>query len=216
VGAIWGVGPKTAEHLERLGLHTVADIANTPRSTLIRALGDAAGASLYELAWGRDYRDVTPEEPDKSISAAETFSADLDNPTEILQEFLRMTEKATARLREKGLFAKTISIKVRFADFSTINRSKTLPLAIDSTHEVYEVVKALYLALKIDRARLRLVGVSLENLQDDSPEQLVLGAREKGWRDAESAIDRAKARFGRGSVRPGRLIEPGEPDTETD
>jgi DNA polymerase-4 len=202
--------------LERLGLHTVADIANTPRSTLIRALGDAAGASLYELAWGRDYRDVTPEEPDKSISAAETFSTDLDNPIEILQEFLRMTEKATARLREKGLFAKTISIKVRFADFSTINRSKTLPLAIDSTHEVYEVVKALYLALKIDRARLRLVGVALENLQDDSPEQLVLGAREKGWRDAESAIDRAKARFGRGSVRPGRLIQAESDEDEED
>jgi DNA polymerase-4 len=216
VGAIWGVGPKTAEQLERLGLHTVADIANTPRSTLIRALGDAAGASLYELAWGRDYRDVTPEEPDKSISAAETFSTDLDNPIEILQEFLRMTEKATARLREKGLFAKTISIKVRFADFSTINRSKTLPLAIDSTHEVYEVVKALYLALKIDRARLRLVGVALENLQEDSPEQLVLGAREKGWRDAEGAIDRAKARFGRGRVRPGRLIKAESDEDEED
>jgi DNA polymerase-4 len=127
-----------------------------------------------------------------------------------------MTEKATARLREKGLFAKTISIKVRFADFSTINRSKTLPLAIDSTHEVYEVVKALYLALKIDRARLRLVGVALENLQDDSPEQLVLGAREKGWRDAESAIDRAKARFGRGSVRPGRLIQAESDEDEED
>jgi DNA polymerase-4 len=68
----------------------------------------------------------------------------------------------------------------------------------------------------IDRARLRLVGVSLENLQEDSPEQLVLGAREKGWRDAEGAIDRAKARFGRGSVRPGRLIEPGEPEENAD
>ena len=127
-----------------------------------------------------------------------------------------MTEKATARLREKGLFAKTMSIEVRFADFSTINRSKTLPLAIDSTHEVYEVVKALYLALKIDRARLRLVGVALENLQDDSPEQLVLGAREKGWRDAEGAIDRAKARFGRGSVRPGRLIKAESDEEEAD
>ena len=214
VGAIWGVGPKTAEQLERLGLHTVADIANTPRATLIRALGDASGASLYELAWGRDYREVTPEEPDKSISAAETFPNDLDNPTEILQEFLRMTERSTARLREKGLFAKTISIKVRFADFSTINRSKTLPLPIDGTHEVYEVVKSLYLALKIERARLRLVGVSLENLQEDSPEQLVLGAREKGWREAESAVDQAQARFGRGSVRPGRLIKPGEQEED--
>jgi len=216
VSAIWGVGPKTAEQLERLGLHTVSDIANTPRSTLIRALGDAAGASLYELAWGRDYRDVTPDEPDKSISAAETFSSDLDNPTEILQEFLRMSERATSRLREKNLFAKTISIKVRFADFTTINRSKTLPLAIDSTHEVYEVVKALYLALKIERARLRLVGVSLENLQEDSPEQLVLGAREFGWRDAEGAIDKAKARFGGSSVRPGRLIRSEDEEEATE
>jgi DNA polymerase-4 len=210
VRAIWGVGPKTAEALDRLGLHTVADIANTPRATLLRALGDANGDSLYELAWGRDYREVIADEPDKSISNAETFAQDLDNPEEILQEFLRMTEKATGRLRERGLFAKTISIKVRFADFSTINRSKTLPLAIDSTHETYEVVKQLYLALKIDRARLRLVGVALENLVDDAPVQLELGAREKGWREADTAIDKAKARFGRSSVRPGRLISPEE------
>lgn len=210
VRAIWGVGPKTAEALDRLGLHTVADIANTPRATLLRALGDVNGDSLYELAWGRDYREVIADEPDKSISNAETFAQDLDNPEEILQEFLRMTEKATGRLRERGLFAKTISIKVRFADFSTINRSKTLPLAIDSTHETYEVVKQLYRALKIERARLRLVGVSLENLVDEAPVQLELGAREKGWREADTAIDKAKARFGRSSVRPGRLISPDE------
>lgn len=208
--AIWGVGPKTAESLERLGLHTVGDIAQTPRSTLIRALGDSVGASLYELAWGRDYREVTPEREDKSISAAETFNADLDDPEEILQEFLRLTQRATARLREKNLFAKTIGIKVRYADFSTINRTKTLPLAIDNAHETYEVVKNLYLGLNIGRARLRLVGVSLENLQVDAPEQMILGARERGWREAESAMDQAKARFGGQSVRPGRLIAPSE------
>jgi DNA polymerase-4 len=157
IQAMWGVGPKTAEALERLGLRTIEDIAKLPRTTLIRALGEANGASLYELAWGRDYRDVTPEEPDRSISAAETFAQDLDNPEEILTEFLRLTERATARLRDRDLFAKTISIKVRFADFSTINRSKTLPLPIDSTHDVYEVVKGLYQALRIERARLRLL-----------------------------------------------------------
>ena len=91
-----------------------------------------------------------------------------------------------------------------------------MALPIDSTHEIYEVVKALYLALKIERARLRLVGVSLENLQEDSPEQLVLGAREKGWRDAQSGIDRAKARFGRASVRPGRLIKLDQDEDEAD
>ena len=212
VNAIWGVGPKTAETLERLGLRTVADIANLPRATLIRALGQTSGASLYELAWGRDYRDVTPNEPDKSISAAETFAQDIDDPEEILQEFLRLTEKAAARLRENGYYAKTISIKVRFADFSTISRSKTLPLPIDSTHDIYEIAKTLYLALNLDRARLRLVGISLDNLSEAAPEQLLLGAREKGWREADSAIDRAKLRFGGGSVRPGRLIRKSSAD----
>jgi len=212
VNAIWGVGPKTAETLERLGLRTVADIANLPRATLIRALGQASGASLYELAWGRDYRDVIPNEPDKSISAAETFAQDIDDPEEILREFLRLTEKAAARLRENGYYAKTISIKVRFADFSTISRSKTLPLPIDSTHEIYEIAKGLYLALNLDRARLRLVGISLDNLSEAAPEQLVLGAREKGWREADTAIDQAKLRFGGGSVRPGRLIKKSSAD----
>jgi DNA polymerase IV len=210
VRAIWGVGPKTAESLDRLGLHTVADIANTPRATLIRALGDATGESLYELAWGRDYRDVIPDEPEKSIGNEETFARDIDSPEEILREFLRMTEKSTARLRERNLFAKTISIKIKFADFTSITRSKTLPLGIDGTQEVYEIVKKLYLALRNEGARIRLVGVSLGNLQDDSPVQLEFGAREKGWRDADTAIDKAKARFGRESVRPGRLIEPEE------
>jgi DNA polymerase-4 len=214
VNAIWGVGPKTAETLERLGLRTVADIANLPRATLIRALGQASGTSLYELAWGRDYRDVTPNEPDKSISAAETFAQDIDDPEEILREFLRLTEKAAARLRENGYYAKTISIKVRFADFSTISRSKTLPLPIDSTHEIYEIAKSLYLALNLDRARLRLVGISLDNLSEAAPEQLLLGAREKGWREADTAIDRAKLRFGGGSVRPGRLIKKSSADPE--
>ena len=214
IQAMWGVGPKTAEVLERLGLRTIEDIAKLPRTTLIRALGEANGASLYELAWGRDYRDVTPEEPDRSISAAETFAQDLDNPEEILTEFLRLTERATARLRDRDLFAKTISIKVRFADFSTINRSKTLPLPIDSTHDVYEVVKGLYQALRIERARLRLVGVSLENLSEGAPHQMMLGEREVGWRQAEGAIDQARARFGKGSVRPARLISASEDDED--
>jgi len=214
IQAMWGVGPKTAEVLERLGLRTIEDIAKLPRATLIRALGEANGASLYELAWGRDYRDVTPEEPDRSISAAETFPQDLDNPEEILTEFLRLTERATARLRDRELFAKTISIKVRFADFSTINRSKTLPLPIDSTHDVYDVVKGLYLALRIERARLRLVGVSLENLSEGAPHQMMLGEREVGWRQAEGAMDQARARFGKGSVRPARLISASEDDED--
>ena len=210
VSAIWGVGPKTAESLERLGLRTVKELADTPRSTLIRALGEASGASLYELAWGRDYRDVTPNEPEKSISAAQTFARDIDDPEILLQEFLRLTEKATARLRESGLFAKTISIKVRYADFTTINRSKTLPLAINTAHDTYEVVKGLYLALKIEGARLRLIGVALENFSEDAPEQMSFDERDKSWRHVQTALDKARNRFGGGSVHPARLIPPHE------
>jgi len=208
VSAMWGVGPKTNEELQRIGLTKIGDIAQTPRATLIRALGQSAGETLYELAWGRDYRSVTTDEPDKSISAAETFASDLEDTEEILRELLRLTEKATARLRARQMSAQTISIKVRFADFKTISRSKTLPLAIDGLQDTYEIAKKLFLALKLDRARIRLIGISLEGLLDSAgaPIQLELGEREKGWRQATQAMDRATARFGDGSVRPARLL----------
>ena len=204
---IWGVGPKTNEQLAKLGLITIADIANTPRSTLIKILGQAGGSSLYELAWGRDYRDVITEHIEKSISASETFDFDIDQQEEILKEYLRLTEKSAERMREKGLAANTISIKVRFSDFKTISRSKTLDLPINSTQEIFEVVKNLYLALGLERVLIRLVGVSLDSLvENDDLQQMVLGQRESGWAQADRAIDRIKQRFGRTSLRPARLV----------
>lgn len=209
VSEIWGVGPKTNEELQRLGLRTVADIANTPLETLKRALGENAGVALYELAWARDYREVVPDAPEKSISAAETFSYDLEDQEEIFRELLRLTERASHRLRKRDLLCKTISLKVRFSDFSNLTRSKTVTLGINGTHEIYEIAKELFLALKINGSRIRLLGVGLENLTDQTGAvyQLELGEREIGWREAQSAIDRAIERFGRGSVRPARLIE---------
>ena len=209
VSAVWGVGPKTNEELLRLGLRTVGDIAKTPRQTLVRALGEANGVHLYELAWGRDFRAVTPDEPDKSISAVETFPWDLVDEEEILRELLRLTEKASGRLRTRAMSAQTISIKVRFADFKTISRSKTVPLPINGMQECYDVARKLYQALKLDRVQIRLIGIALESLVDStgSPVQLELGERESGWREATKAVDQAKARFGAGSVRPARLLK---------
>lgn len=213
---IWGVGPKTNEHLTKLGLVTVGDIANTPRGTLIRVLGEASGSSLYELAWGRDYRDVVTERTEKSISASETFDIDLDNQEEILKELLRLTEKSTERMRAKGFATNTVSIKVRFADFSTITRAKTLDLPITSTQEIFEVAKNLYLALKLDRALIRLVGISLDSLvENEDIQQMVLGQRNIGWKQADKAVDLIKAKFGRGSLRPARLVE-GVEDNQDD
>lgn len=205
---IWGVGPKTNEQLMKMGLLTVGDIANTPRSTLIRVLGQASGSSLYELAWGRDYRDVETEQVEKSISASETFDLDLDSQEEILKEFLRLTERGVERMREKGFATNTISIKVRFADFKTISRSKTVDLPITGTQEIFEVVKNLYLSLNLDRVLIRLVGISLDSLvEDEDVKQLTLGERATGWRQADEAIDRIKGRFGAASLRPARLVE---------
>jgi len=205
---IWGVGPKTNELLEKMGLFTIADIANTPRSTLIRVLGQASGASLYELAWGRDYRDVITEHSEKSISASQTFDVDLYQPEEILKEFLRLTERSADRMRAKGLAANTISIKVRFADFKTISRSKTLDLPTTGTQEIFEVAKSLYLGLELDRVLVRLVGVSLDSLvENDDVKQMVLGERTSSWQQADRAIDRVKAKFGSGSLRPARLVD---------
>jgi DNA polymerase-4 len=106
-----------------------------------------------------------------------------------------------------------VSIKVRFADFTTLNRSRTLPVATDVTREIYETARTLYDALGFDSARIRLVGVRIEGLASagSTPRQLLLGQREHGWREAEQAMDEAARRFGRGAVRPGSLVEPTVP-----
>jgi DNA polymerase IV len=210
VGALWGVGEKTAEVLARLGLHTVGDLAHVPVGTLQRALGPAVGAHLAALAWGRDERVVVPSEPDKSIGAEETFSSDVDDPAVVARELLRLSERTAARLRASGQVGRTVTIKVRFADFTTLTRARTLKEHTDVGRTVYETALGLYEALGLERARIRLVGVRVEGITDaaTAPHQLLLGQRDSGWREAEQAVDRASRRFGAGAVRPAVLVEP--------
>ncbi len=217
VGALWGVGGKTEDVLRQLGLHTVGDLAHTPASTLVRALGPATGAHLSALAWGRDDRSVVPHEPDRSLGAEHTFATDIDDPAVVARELLRLSERTAARLRATGQVGRTVSIKVRFADFTTITRARTLPEATDVGRLVYDTAVGLYDALGLQRARIRLVGVRVEAIldADDQPHQLQLGEREHGWRSAEQAVDRATRRFGAGAVRPAALVEPvGELDPD--
>ena len=210
VGALWGVGEKTQDVLHRLGLHTVGDLANTPVSTLTRALGPASGAHLAALSWGRDERVVVPHEPDKSIGAEHTFGSDVDDPAVIARELLRLSERTAARLRASAQVGRTVSIKVRFADFTTITRARTLPESTDVGRVVYDTAVGLYEALGLQRARIRLVGVRVEGVAQaaDQVHQLQLGEREHGWRDAEQAVDKAARRFGAGAVRPATLVTP--------
>jgi DNA polymerase-4 len=208
VGALWGVGEKTEEQLTRLGLRTVADIANTPLETLQRALGPAAGRHLHDLSWGRDTRAVSPHEPDRSIGNEQTFAQDIDDPEVIQAHLLALADQVAGRLRRAGYVGRTVCLKVRFADFSTITRSKTLPRHTDVGGEIYQTVRALYEALGLQRVRIRLVGVRMEGLADaeTAPQQLLLGEEEHGRRDAEVAVDALRDRFGSGAVRPARLL----------
>lgn len=207
IGALWGVGDKTEDHLRRLGLHTVADLAHTPVATLERALG-AAGVQLHELSWGRDPRPVVPEQVEKSIGAEETFARDVDDPEVVGRELLRLSEKVASRLRSAGMIGRTVVIKVRFADFTTITRSRTLAEHTDVGRVVHATASSLYAGLGLDRARVRLVGVRVEGLAEagEGHHQLAFDEREHGWRDAERAVDRAGLRFGPGAVRPASLV----------
>ena len=209
VGALWGVGDRTEEALQRLGLHTVADIAHTPVDTLRRALGDNAGPALHALAWGRDTRSVVPTRRERSIGADETFSFDVDDPAYIHRQLLKLSDRTAARVRAAGLVGRTISIKVRFSDFTTITRSKTLRDPTDVSRDIYASARALFDGLGLQRARLRLVGVRMEGLLDSehAPIQGLLDEPEHGWRDADRAVDRASARFGAGAVGPASLVE---------
>jgi len=210
VGALWGVGERTEEQLTRLGLRTVADLANTPVSTLKRALGPAAGQHLHDLSWGRDDRSVTPHEPDKSMGNETTFPHDIDDPDVIHAYLLQLSDQVAGRLRSAGYVGRTIALKIRFSDFSTISRSRTLSHPTDVGKEIYDTARGLYDALGLQRVRIRLVGVRVEGLAgaDGAPAQLLLGEPDHGRRDAEVAIDGLRARFGDAAVRSARLVDP--------
>jgi DNA polymerase-4 len=219
VAALWGVGAKTEEVLVRLGLRTVGDIAHTSVETLRRALGNATGTHLAELSWGRDPRSVTPNVGERSMGAEETFARDIDDPEVVLREFLRLSHKVAARLRSHGSVGRTVAIKVRMADFSTLTRSRTLPEPTDVAHEIYDVAAELYDALGLQRVRIRLVGVRLEGLiqADGGERQLTFDVPGDApatldWRATEQAADRLRARYGHSVVQPARLVDPGPGD----
>ncbi|WP_018657272.1 DNA polymerase IV [Actinomadura flavalba] len=208
VAALWGVGERTEQNLLRLGLRTVGQIARTDLALLQRELGRAHGAHLHALAWGRDERSVVPDARDKSIGAEETFATDVDDPEVIRRELLRLAEKVGARLRDGGHEGRTVSVKLRRADFSTITRSRTLGDPTDLARVIYVTASELYEGSGLEGVRLRLVGVRVENLvpAGTAPRQLALGESEDGWHAAERAVDQVAHRFGRGAVRPAALV----------
>jgi DNA polymerase-4 len=208
ISALWGVGAKTAEQLERLGLRTVGDVAGTPLTSLTKALGAAAGQKLHDLSWARDPRSVTTEREDKSVGHEITFEYDVTDPAAIRRELLRMSDQVAVRLRRAGLVGRTVVLKLRYGDFTTITRSRRLEEHTALGRRIYDEVSDIYAGVERPDARIRLVGVRMEQLSPASDAVLGLWDTDEGWRDAEDAIDAVADRFGRQFVQPAALVKP--------
>jgi DNA polymerase IV len=207
VSSLWGVGGRTAEALERVGMTTVGDVASAPLDRLRRVVGKASADHLFALSRAHDSRSVVPESAEKSIGAEETFEVDHHDRELLRRELLRLSERTTGTLRSRGLRGRTVSIKVRYEDFTTITRSRTLPVATDVSREVFQAAGRL-LDEHVPPGAVRLIGVRVEQLvlASETGEQLLLDTPEHGWREADHAADSARARFGGAAVRPASLL----------
>ena len=217
VSRLWGVGPATMTKLERMGLRKIGDVATLDEQSLVGALGASLGRHLHALANNDDGRAVVPERDAKSIGAEETFGADLHTLGACERELVRLADRACARLRAAGLTARTVNIKIRFGDFETRTRARTLPESTDVSMVVLDVARALLAEFDVGRG-VRLLGVSLAQLDSVPAVQTVLdltgdGDGERQPRTerraaVERAVDEVRDRFGTRSVGPATLVEP--------
>jgi DNA polymerase IV len=201
VTALWGVGEQTANSLDRLGVRTIKDLRELPDAVLERAFGPASAQHLWHASRGIDERPVVVHEPPKQVSAEETFDRDIDSRQQVRKVLLALSDRVASRMRQQGAAAKTVTLKVRFNDFRTITRSKTISTHTDASAKLYGVAGDLYDALNLHRPRIRLLGISASGLSwEGVSEQLRLDERPDPWRAAEAAVDSVRGRYGRDSV----------------
>lgn len=215
VSALWGVGDRTAEALAGAGLRTVGELAAAPVPQLVRVVGPAAGHHLHELANGRDPRPVVPVREEKSLGAEETFAEDVSDTRVLRETLLRLSHRTASRLRRQGLRARRVGLKLRYADFTTITRSRTLAQPFTAAHDLLEHGVGLLAELGERPQAVRLIGVRAERLEPAGDAlQLSLDGREEEWGAAEQAMDRVHARFGADRLGPARLLPPAPRDPE--
>ncbi|MCB2222960.1 MAG: DNA polymerase IV [Actinobacteria bacterium] len=221
VRALWGVGEATHARLEQLGVATIGDLASIPEATLCRRLGPSLGSHLAALSRAVDPRPVEGGDVVKSISVEQTYERDLEGRAAMERELLRMADRLAARLRRAGFAARGVTLKVRFADFSTITRSHTGRAPLDTAHDLYAAALALLDRAAVGERPVRLLGLGGDNLDDAAaPRQLDLASG--GWDELEGAVEEVRLRFGDRAVARARLVEPpatppepgsGTPDT---
>lgn len=229
IEALWGVGPASSARLKRLGISTVGDLAAIPAATAEAALGRAHGEHLYRLAQGIDERTVEPSREVKSVSHEETYATDRRDAQGMHVEVLRMADAVATRLRKAGLAGRTVTLKVRYGDFTTLTRSVTASAPVDSGAEIAVMADRLLSAVDLDPG-VRLLGVGVSNLGAAGAgvaEQLALGldwaagaasaatasaatasAATAAAAATSAAVDAIRDRFGATAVGPAALLGP--------
>ncbi|WP_182113638.1 MULTISPECIES: DNA polymerase IV [unclassified Actinotalea] len=204
VGALWGVGERTRDALARWGITTVAQLADADVAVVQRAVGRATGAHLHDLAWGRDPRPVVTERQEKSIGAETTFEQDTAAVDVLEGHLLRLADRCASQLRARGYVARTVSLKVRTEDFTTLTRSRTLGTPTDVGRDLYAAARDLLGGVDLGARRVRLLGVRAEGLGEATARQLTLEEAvddaSDARRRAEQAMDDVRQRFGAGAL----------------
>ncbi len=215
IGSLFGVGRKTEERLLRLGIHTIGALARCPQEVLVGHFGPAA-AGLVALAQGIDDRPVSPHAAPKSVSSETTFERDLDDIEDLERALLGLADNVARRLRRGGFRARTIELKLRFGDFRTILRSRTLPEGVDSGTALYRVGCEILAEIPLT-SRVRLIGIGGSHLVAANSEvQGTLFPDEslECSRKLEKALDTIGERFGRGKITRARLLPREDRDSE--
>ncbi len=206
VEELWGVGPATLAGLHRLGIGTVGDLAALPEATISAALGPSQGAHLHALANGIDPRSVEPVAETKQISVEETYSHDLEGRNLVESALLAHSQRLAMRLRQASVRPRTISLKVRYDDFTTVTRSRTRSEGIDGSREIFKVAKELLSDVPAERP-VRLLGLAGSSFETGTEGAQLLFGDDESWSRVSKVVGDVEDRFGPASVEPARLLD---------
>jgi DNA polymerase-4 len=205
VQSLWGVGPKTAEKLAEIGITTIGALADTPPATLEMLFG-RFGPDLRKRAKGIDNRPIEMEHEVKSISNEITFAKDLVNENELKQTFRRLSEQVGRRLRQDSLAGTTVQIKLRWSDFTTITRQRTLPSATNLDQEIYDTAVLLFKENWSKGRPVRLIGVGVSGLGPPIHQLNLWDDDHQKEANLLSAVDELRERFGRDIIKRAHRI----------
>ena len=208
VGVLPGVGPRTGEVLEQMGILTVKQLAETPESMLKRLLGEQAARYLHAAALGAGSDNVEPYQPPKSISRETTFSQDQADWNAIEPVLFRLAEHCAYTMRSEGFETRRVTLKVRYSDFETKTFAHTLsePTSLDGV--IMHVLRDLMPKARERRARVRLIGVNLSSLSRNQHQmQLFEKEQEEKWERVLRSVDTVRGKLGFESVSLGRALQ---------